>query len=54
MRWANACTVHMLNQYTFSYSHRSRNVGIFIGFIVLNYMIVGLVTYLVFVVKWRG
>ena len=36
-----------------SYSQRGNNVGIFIGFILFNYTMAVLATYLIFVFKWR-
>ncbi|KAJ5719105.1 P-loop containing nucleoside triphosphate hydrolase protein [Penicillium malachiteum] len=42
-----------VKQYDFSYSQRGRNVGIFIGFILFNYTMAVVATYLIFIVKWR-
>ncbi|KAI0898949.1 ATP-binding cassette transporter [Annulohypoxylon nitens] len=42
-----------LKQYDFNYSNRARNVGIFIGFIMFNYTMAALATYLTFIFKWK-
>ncbi|KAJ5646156.1 hypothetical protein N7490_002528 [Penicillium lividum] len=42
-----------IKQYDFSYSQRGRNVGIFIGFILFNYTMAVVATYLIFIFKWR-
>ncbi|KAI0124768.1 ATP-binding cassette transporter [Xylariales sp. AK1849] len=42
-----------VQQYDFYNSNRARNVGIFIGFIMFNYAVVTLATYLIFVFKWK-
>ncbi|KAI1208295.1 P-loop containing nucleoside triphosphate hydrolase protein [Annulohypoxylon truncatum] len=42
-----------LKQYDFDYSHRARNIGIFIKFIMFNYTMAALATYLIFICKWR-
>ncbi|KAJ5372042.1 hypothetical protein N7517_004048 [Penicillium concentricum] len=42
-----------VKQYDFSYSQRGHNVGIFIGFILFNYTMAVVATYLIFVFKWR-
>lgn len=36
-----------------SYSQRGNNVGVFIGFILFNYTMAVLATYLIFIFKWR-
>ncbi|GKZ32055.1 hypothetical protein AbraIFM66950_001164 [Aspergillus brasiliensis] len=42
-----------VKQYSMSYSQRGHNVGIFIGFILFNYTMAVLATYLIFIFKWR-
>ncbi|KOC16431.1 ATP-binding cassette transporter [Aspergillus flavus AF70] len=42
-----------VKQYDMSYSQRGNNVGIFIGFILFNYTMAVLATYLIFIFKWR-
>ncbi|RDH19485.1 ATP-binding cassette transporter [Aspergillus niger ATCC 13496] len=42
-----------VEQYAMSYSQRGNNVGIFIGFILFNYTMAVLATYLIFIFKWR-
>ncbi|RAH54522.1 ATP-binding cassette transporter [Aspergillus piperis CBS 112811] len=42
-----------VKQYAMSYSQRGNNVGIFIGFILFNYTMAVLATYLIFIFKWR-
>ncbi|KAJ5629998.1 ATP-binding cassette transporter [Penicillium herquei] len=42
-----------VKQYDFSYSQRGHNVGIFIGFILFNYTMTVVATYLIFIFKWR-
>ncbi|KAJ5697282.1 ATP-binding cassette transporter [Penicillium malachiteum] len=42
-----------VKQYDFSYTQRGRNVGIFIGFILFNYTMAVVATYLIFIFKWR-
>ncbi|KAI1737798.1 ATP-binding cassette transporter [Xylaria scruposa] len=42
-----------VTQYDFNYSDRANNVGIFIGFILFNYTIAALMTYLIFIAKWK-
>ncbi|KAE8135084.1 P-loop containing nucleoside triphosphate hydrolase protein [Aspergillus pseudotamarii] len=42
-----------VQQYDMSYSQRGNNVGIFIGFILFNYTMAVLATYLIFIFKWR-
>lgn len=43
-----------VTQYTFTYDSRAHNVGIFIGFILFNYTMASLFTYLIFVAKFRA
>ncbi|KAI1387801.1 ATP-binding cassette transporter [Hypoxylon trugodes] len=42
-----------VKQYDFDYNNRARNVGIFIGFTLFNYTVVALMTYLIFIHKWK-
>ncbi|KAI1421487.1 ATP-binding cassette transporter [Xylaria sp. FL1777] len=42
-----------VTQYDFDYGDRAHNVGIFIGFILFNYTIAALMTYLIFIAKWK-
>ncbi|KAI0449071.1 ATP-binding cassette transporter [Xylaria acuta] len=42
-----------VTQYDFNYGDRANNVGIFIGFILFNYTIAALMTYLIFIAKWK-
>ncbi|KAI0377720.1 ATP-binding cassette transporter [Hypomontagnella monticulosa] len=42
-----------IKQYGFDYSNRAHNVGIFIGFILFNYTMAALATYLIFIHKWK-
>ncbi|KAI2469635.1 ATP-binding cassette transporter [Annulohypoxylon bovei var. microspora] len=42
-----------LNQYDFDYNNRAKNIGIFIGFIMFNYSVAALATYLIFICKWK-
>ncbi|XDG05995.1 hypothetical protein ABKA04_005610 [Annulohypoxylon sp. FPYF3050] len=42
-----------LKQYDFNYSNRGRNIGIFIGFIMFNYTMAALATYLIFIFKCK-
>ncbi|KAI1407230.1 ATP-binding cassette transporter [Hypoxylon sp. FL1857] len=42
-----------LKQYDFDYGNRARNVGIFIGFIMFNYAVATVATYLIFIHKWK-
>ncbi|PYI08307.1 hypothetical protein BO78DRAFT_405795 [Aspergillus sclerotiicarbonarius CBS 121057] len=42
-----------VKQYAMSHSQRGKNVGIFIGFILFNYTMAVLATYLIFIFKWR-
>ncbi|KAJ5890238.1 ATP-binding cassette transporter [Penicillium tannophilum] len=42
-----------VKQYDFRYSQRGRNIGIFIGFILFNYTMAVVGTYLIFIFKWR-
>ena len=44
---------HQYIQYGYDFAHRYRNVGIFIGFIALNYTLVMIATYLTKVRKWK-
>lgn len=45
--------VLQIRQYEFSYSHRGDNVGIFMGFIALNFVLIFGATYLLFIRKWK-
>ncbi|KAI8957433.1 ATP-binding cassette transporter [Daldinia sp. FL1419] len=42
-----------VKQYDFDYSNRTHNVGIFIGFILFNYAVAAVATYLIFIHKWK-
>ncbi|CEJ59027.1 Putative Pleiotropic drug resistance proteins (PDR1-15), ABC superfamily [Penicillium brasilianum] len=42
-----------VTQYDFEYSQRGNNVGIFVGFILFNYTMAVVATYLIFIFKWR-
>ncbi|KAI1406215.1 ATP-binding cassette transporter [Hypoxylon fuscum] len=42
-----------VKQYGFDYSNRSRNVGVFIGFIMFNYTLASAATFLIFIYKWK-
>ncbi|KAI1111027.1 ATP-binding cassette transporter [Nemania sp. NC0429] len=40
-------------QYDFHNGDRANNVGIFVGFILFNYTLAALMTYLIFIAKWK-
>ncbi|KAE8373888.1 hypothetical protein BDV26DRAFT_300713 [Aspergillus bertholletiae] len=42
-----------VQEYDMGYSQRGNNIGIFIGFILFNYTMAVLATYLIFIFKWR-
>ncbi|KAI0844484.1 ATP-binding cassette transporter [Daldinia vernicosa] len=42
-----------VKQYDFDYSSRANNIGIFIGFILFNYTVATIATYLIFIHKWK-
>ncbi|KAL7622416.1 hypothetical protein AAE478_007921 [Parahypoxylon ruwenzoriense] len=42
-----------VRQYDFDYSSRGHNVGIFIAFIMFNYTVATVATYLIFIFKWK-
>ena len=42
-----------VEQYSFSWSNRGRDVGAYIGFLLFNWAIVLLMTYLLFIRQWR-
>ncbi|KAI1371039.1 ATP-binding cassette transporter [Hypoxylon crocopeplum] len=42
-----------VKQYDFVYSSRANNVGIFIAFIMFNYTVAAVATYLIFICKWK-